>query len=143
MTPEPQGNVRVNSVPEIPSLLPILPLRETVAFPLALLPLAVGQERSVRLVDDVMRTTRLLGLVTQRNPQGKPAGPDDLYRVGCAAVIQQMMRVEDGTIRLVVQALERIQTRQFVQTEPYLIARVEGAPELVAPDTETGAPVRT
>ena len=147
MSPEPQGNaqgnVRVTSVPEIPSLLPILPLRETVAFPLALLPLAIGQERSVRLVDDVMRTTRLLGLVTQRNPQAKPAGPDDLYRVGCAAVIQQMMRVGDGTIRLVVQALERIQIRQFVQTEPYLIARVERAPELAAPGTETDALVRT
>src|SRR5260370_36202142 len=54
-----------------------------------------------------------------------------------------MMRVEDGTIRLVVQALERIQIRQFVPTEPYLIARVERAPELVAPGTETDALVRT
>src|SRR5262249_39048474 len=98
---------------------------------------------SVRLVDDVMRTTRLLGLVTQRNPNAKPAGPDDLYRVGCAAVIQQLVRAEDGTIRLVAQGLERIQIRQFVQAEPYLIARVERALEITSPGTETDALVRT
>ena len=107
MTPEPRGPVNVTSVPEIPPLLPILPLRETVAFPLALLPLAVGQERSIRLVDDVMRTTRLLGLVAQRKPEAKAATAEDLYEVGCAAVIQQMVRGENGTIRAVVQGLER------------------------------------
>src|SRR6266851_4740848 len=143
MTPESKESVGVTSVPEIPSMLPILPLRETVAFPLAVLPLGVGQERSIRLVDDVMRTTRLVGLVAQTKSEAKPAGPDDLYRVGCAAVIHQLMRVEDGTIRMVVQGLERIRITQFVQTEPYLIARVERAPEIVAPGPETDALVRT
>jgi ATP-dependent Lon protease len=143
MTPESKESVRVASVPEIPSMLPILPLRETVAFPLAVLPLGIGQERSVRLVDDVMRTTRLVGLVAQTKPEAKPAGPDDVYRVGCAAVIHQLMRAEDGTIRMVVQGLERIRITQFVQTEPYLIARVERAPEIVAPGAETDALVRT
>ena len=82
MTPEPRGGVNVTSVPEIPPLLPILPLRETVAFPLALLPLAVGQERSIRLVDDVLRTTRLLGLVAQMKPEAKAAKAEDLYEFG-------------------------------------------------------------
>jgi len=143
MTPEPRGGVNVTSIPDIPSLLPILPLRETVAFPLALLPLAVGQERSIRLVDDVMRTTRLLGLVAQRKPEVKAATAEDLYEVGCAAVIQQMARAENGTIRVVAQGLERIRIKQIVQTEPYLIARVERAPEIVSPGTETDALVRT
>src|SRR5215831_7150320 len=143
MTPEPRGGVNVTSIPDIPSLLPVLPLRETVAFPLALLPLAVGQERSIRLVDDVMRTTRLLGLVAQRKPEVKAATAEDLYEVGCAAVIQQMARAENGTIRVVAQGLERIRIKQIVQTEPYLIARVERAPDIVSPGTETDALVRT
>ena len=143
MTPESRGAVNVTSVPDIPALLPILPLRETVAFPLALLPLAVGQERSIRLVDDVMRTTRLLGLVAQRKPEAKAATAEDLYEVGCAAVIQQMMRGENGTIRAVVQGLERVRIKQILQTEPYLIARVEKAPEIASPGTETDAQVRT
>jgi ATP-dependent Lon protease len=130
-------------VPEIPRLLPILPLREAVVFPLAVAPLAVGQERSVKLVDDVMRTHRIVGLMAQRKPTDTPAAPDDLYRVGCAAVIHQMLRTDGGTLRLIAQGLERIRIVEFVQTEPYLIARVERAPEVETPGTEAEALVRT
>src|SRR5262245_32494477 len=87
----------------VPDVLPVLPLREMVVFPLAVVPLIVGQERWRRLVDDAMRANRMVVLVAQSNPEAEPAAPDDLYRVGTAATIRQLMRAPDGTLRLAVQ----------------------------------------
>src|SRR5688572_25914922 len=112
----------------LPDVLPVLPLRETVVFPLAMAPLAVGQPRSVRLVDDVMRGNRLLALVAQRGT-GEQPGPDDLHRVGTFALIHQLSRASDGTLHILVQGLERIRVLDFVSTDPYLVARVQAAPE--------------
>ena len=67
---------------DIPDALPVLPLRDVVLFPLTAFPLAVGQPRSVRLVDEVMRGNRLLALVAQRDAKAEPATPEDLYPVG-------------------------------------------------------------
>lgn len=113
----------------LPEALSILPLRDTVAFPMAVIPLIVGQERSVKLVEDAMRANRLIGLVAQKEMEARPAGPEDLYRMGTAAVIQQLLRAPDGTLRLVVQGLERVRILDFTKTEPYLVARIERAPE--------------
>jgi ATP-dependent Lon protease len=132
-----------SAAPPIPDALPVLPLRNMVVFPMAVAPIVVGQERSLRLVDDVMRGNRLLALVTQRNPEARPAGPEDLYRVGTAAVIHQMLRAPDGTVRLVVQGLERIRVIDFLRTEPYLVARIQPAPELEAAGLEVEALSRT
>jgi ATP-dependent Lon protease len=142
MTPTPTPP-RTVSVPDIPSILPILPLRESVLFPLAVMPITVGQERSLRMVDDVMRTSRVIGLVAQRRAQGSPASPEDLYRVGTAAVIHQLLRNNDGTMQLVVQGLERFRIDEFAQTEPYLIARTQPAPEIESTGTEVEALART
>jgi ATP-dependent Lon protease len=73
----------------IPDALPVLPLREAVVFPLTAAPLLVGQPRSLRLVDDVMRGNRLLALVAQRNPAVEQAAAGDLHRIGTVAVIHQ------------------------------------------------------
>src|SRR5262249_56794618 len=86
----------------IPDALPVLPLRDAVVFPLTALPLAVGQPRSVRLVDDVMRGNRLLALVAQRTAKTEPA-PEDLHRMGTIGVIHQLARAADGAVRLMVQ----------------------------------------
>jgi ATP-dependent Lon protease len=123
---------------EIPDALPVLPLRGgTVVFPLAVAPLNVGLERSVRTVDDVMRGNRMLALVAQRGDEPQQAGPDDLYTIGTAAIIHQLMRVPDGTVRLIVQGLERIRLLDFIATEPYLVARVAAAPDRMSPGVET------
>jgi len=121
----------------IPATLPVLPLRGgTVVFPLAVVPLLVGQERSIQLVDEVMRGDRMLALVAQKPEAPELAGPDDLYRVGTAGVIHQLMRAPDGTLRLVIQGLERIRVAEFAQTEPYLVAQVEVVPDQVTPGVE-------
>ena len=124
---------------KVPDALPVLPLRDTVVFPLTAVPLAVGQPRSVRLVDDVMRGNRLLALVAQRDAKAEPAAPEDLHRMGTAGVIHQLARSPDGSVRLMVQGLERVRLLDFVSTEPYLVARVQAAPEPSLQTTEVDA----
>ncbi|HET6371250.1 MAG TPA: LON peptidase substrate-binding domain-containing protein, partial [Nitrospiria bacterium] len=129
---------------DIPDVLPVLPLRNTVVFPLAVAPLLVGQERSIKLVDEAMRTNRLVALVTQRRAEIQPAGPDDLYRVGTVGTIHQLLRGSDGTLRLIIQGIERVRIVDFVRTEPYLVARIEKSPEVEAEEgMEIEALVRT
>ncbi len=130
-------------IPALPDALPVLPLINIVVVPMAVAPIVVGQQRSVNLVDEVMRTNRLVALVAQRNPEAHPAGPDDLYRVGTVAIIHRLLRLPDGTLQLVVQGLERIRILDFLQTEPFLVARIDRAPERTATDMEIEALRRT
>src|SRR5438105_15608057 len=124
---------------EIPSTLPVLPLKETVVFPQSVSPLAIGQERSVKLVDDVVAGERMLALVTVQNSDAEEPGWDDLYEIGTAAVVHKMIRVPDGSLRILVQGLRRVRLERRVQDEPYLIGefaelpdRIEDTPELEA-----------
>jgi ATP-dependent Lon protease len=110
---------------EIPPELPVLPLKETVVFPQSMTPLAIGQERSVKLIEDAVDGDRLVGLVTVENPDVEQPGWDDLYDVGTAAVIHKMIRVPDGTLRILVQGLRRIRLVRRVGDEPYLVGGFE------------------
>ncbi len=114
----------------VPDVLPVLPLRGgTVVFPLAVVPLVVGQPSSIQLIDDVMRRDRLVALVAQRRDEIETPDPENLQKIGTAAIIHQLVRGGDGALRLVVQGLERIRLIDIDSTEPYLVARVEPAPE--------------
>lgn len=139
---ETEHSIEVASV-TIPSELPILPLKNTVVYPISIfLPLVVGQPRSVRLVDEVSAGNRLVGLVALKDPDIDEPQPDDVYRVGTAAVLHRLFKAPDGTIRLFVQGLERIQVREFTQTEPYMKAVVRVRPEIVEDDVEVSALMR-
>ncbi|MFN8375771.1 MAG: endopeptidase La [Anaerolineae bacterium] len=127
---------------DIPSELPILPLRGLVVYPQTAIPLTVGQPRSIKLVDDVVAANRLVGLVTAHDPDMETPGPDDVYRIGTLASIHRLFRAPDGTIRLLVQGLARIQVDEFLETEPYLKARVHGIPESMEESLEVEALVR-
>jgi len=120
----------------IPDALPVLPLRDAVVLPSTAVPLAVGQPRSVRLVDEVMRGNRLVALVAQRDPKVEASGPGDLHAIGTVGMIHQLMRAPDGSVRLMVQGIERIRLLDFVSTEPYLVARIEVAREQTGEDTD-------
>ena len=109
----------------IPEVLPLLALRDTVLFPQAILPLAVAREPSVRLVDEAMRGSHLIGAVTQRDLQVEEPGPDDLYGVGTAGMIHKVLKYPDGTIRLVVQGIARFRIVEITQRKPFFRARVE------------------
>ncbi len=118
------------TVPNLPDELPILPLRGMVIYPLTVMPLNVGQERSIKLVDEATTSaTRMIGLVTVKDDKIEEAGPDDVYRIGTVAVIHRLLRAPDNTVRLIVQGVERIRIEEFTATEPYLRARVSAAPE--------------
>ena len=87
---------------DLPATLPILALKDTVVFPQALMPLAIGQERSIRLIDDVVSGDRFLALVTARDASIDSPGFDDIYEVGTVAVVHKMIQIPDGTLRILV-----------------------------------------
>jgi ATP-dependent Lon protease len=136
------SDVQPAHVEEIPAELPVLPLKETVVFPDSVTPLAIGQERSVRLIDDVVGGERLLALVTVRDAEIESPLWDDLHTVGTAAVVHKMIRVPDGTLRVLVQGLQRIRLEEPVTDEPYLVGRFVQVPDEVEETRELEALMR-
>jgi len=123
----------------IPRDLPILPLRGTVLFPHVILPILVGQEKSIRLVDEVVVGNRMIGVVALKEQEAQDPRPDDLFPLGTAAVIAKMIKLPDGTISIMVQGLERIRLGQMTQTEPYYRAAVVPLPDHEVRDQEVEA----
>jgi len=127
----------------IPSVLPVLPLKETVIFPEAVAPLAIGEPRSIRLIDEVLnRSERMVVLVASREPGLTEPAPGALHTIGVAAVVQRMVRVPDGTVRILAQGLRRVRIGEYVRTEPFLEAHVEEVPDRAERTTEVEALAR-
>jgi ATP-dependent Lon protease len=125
------NEIQLPEVGELPKQLPVLPLKGTVVFPGAMAPLSVGEQRSIRLVDDVVDSaTRMLVLVASRSPDVTEPGPDLLHDVGTVAVVQRMIKAPDGTLRILAQGTQRVRVGPYSTTAPYLIAAVEPMPEL-------------
>ncbi|MEO0078322.1 MAG: endopeptidase La [candidate division WOR-3 bacterium] len=112
-------------------MLPILVVKGGVVFPGLVSPLVISTERSARLVDDALAGDKLVCAVTQKDAglEGE-AGPSDLYKTGTISVILKMLRFPDGTIRLLLQGMKRGRVEEYVQTEPYMRARVEPLEEV-------------
>jgi ATP-dependent Lon protease len=127
---------------QLPRVLPVLPLRETVPFPETVLPLAVGQPRSVALVNDALGSNRLIAMVASRDREKEEPQPDDLYRVGVVGTIARMMRAPDDTLRILVQGGTRVRLDEFLQTEPYLTASISELPDVVDASPELTALTR-
>ncbi len=123
----------------LPNELPILPLRGVVVYPLTAVPLTVGQARSVQLIDDAVLNKKVIGLVASKDPAIEEPGPDDCYTIGTAAAVQRLLRLPDGTIRLLVLGLERIRIVEYTGMMPYLKARIEPAPEHTEQSVEVEA----
>jgi ATP-dependent Lon protease len=127
----------------LPPTLPVLPLRETVTFPDTLTPLAIGQDRSVELINDVLAGNRMLAMVASVDPENELPGPDQLYRVGVVGTIQRMMKMPDDTLRVLVQGSQRIRIDDYTRTTPYLVAHVTEMPDEIEESTELEALVRS
>ena len=127
---------------ELPATLPVLPLKETVVFPESMTPLAIGQERSIRLIDDVVGGDRLLALVTVRDEGVETPAWDDIYEIGTAAVVHKMIRVPDGTLRILVQGIRRIRIERRVLDEPYLLGEFVELPDELEESREVEALTR-
>jgi ATP-dependent Lon protease len=128
--------------PTLPDTVPVLPLKETVVFPDSMTPLAIGQDRSIELIDDVVAGDRVLALVTVRDPEVERPGWDALYEIGTVGLIHKMIKVPDGTLRILVQGLRRVRLVDRAGDEPYLVGAFEHVPDVVAESREVEALTR-
>ncbi len=124
---------------EFPAELPILPLRNTVAFPFTILPLSVGVERSVKLVEDAQQGDRLIGLVAMRLPEIEEPLPGQVHEVGTIARIERVAKTAEGTLNVIVHGLERFKVDFWTADKPYLRAKIHVTPDISAADLETDA----
>ncbi len=108
-----------------PAELPILPLRNTVLFPGVVIPITVGRDRSIKLIQDVYRGNRTLGVVSQKDSEIEEPGAEDLNKVGTIATIIRMLRMPDGSTTAVIQGKKRFELLEMARTEPYFTARVK------------------
>ncbi len=135
-------SVVIESPLDFPAELPVLPLKETVVFPQSMTPLAIGQERSVRLIDHVVSGDRMLGLVTVRDAEIETPDWADLYEVGTVALVHKMIKVPDGTLRILVQGLQRAQLERHIEREPYLVGTFAELPDTLVETPELEALTR-
>jgi ATP-dependent Lon protease len=118
----------------IPPELPLLPLRDTVLFPNSFMPLAVARESSVRLIDEAINASKVIGVFTQRDAALDEPHQEDLYPIGTATHIHKMFKLPDGSLRLIVQGLARIHLDDIDAVRPFLRARVSAAPDELSDD---------
>ncbi len=115
-------------------IYPVLPLRDIVVFPGMIVPLFVGREKSVRALEEVMRDDKHILIVTQKNPQDDEPEPEDIYSTGTVGSVLQLLKLPDGTVKILVEGLERAEIARYVQTEDYFLAE---AVELEEPEYDT------
>ncbi|MGZ4296703.1 MAG: endopeptidase La [Solirubrobacteraceae bacterium] len=131
-----------NGFRRLPAHVGVLPLRDAVTFPELVIPLNIGQPRSLELVNDVLRGDRSIVLVGGRDPEVETPGPDDLFKVGVLGSVARMVRLPDGTLRVLIQGGPRVRIMKWVQTEPYLVAEVEHARDRVRESAQLEALAR-
>ena len=107
------------------SVLPVLPLRDIVVFPHMIVPLFVGREKSVRALEDVMNDDKQILLVAQRNAGQDDPGPDDIHAVGTVGTVLQLLKLPDGTVKVLVEGSRRARIRSFTRTEAFFQADTE------------------
>ena len=124
----------------VPEVLPILPVRDTVLFPGAVLPLTVGRESSLALVNGLMGDEKLLGVVAQLDPRVEDPAAADLHKIGTLAKVHKTVKMPNGNVVIFLEGLQRIQVIDLISLRPYLRARIEAQPDLNAePDSELEA----
>ena len=124
-------------------LLPVLPLRDIVVFPHMIVPLFVGREKSIRALEDVMREDKKILLVAQRNPGDDDPTPDAIFEVGTLASVLQLLKLPDGTVKVLVEGLERARITGYTQREEFYEATARRLPNELGDARETEALART
>src|SRR5258705_354074 len=125
---------------EIPDTLPILPLRNSVLFPGAIIPIDVGRRKSVRLVEDAIAKERpVIGILTQKDARTEDPGAGDLYMVGCAARILKVIKLAKDNFSVILQGVSRFEVSTFDGSEPFLAAKVRSVPDPTSSDVELDA----
>ncbi|BDU78880.1 endopeptidase La [Mesoterricola sediminis] len=125
MAEEIQAPQVIDESPKIPDVLPVLPLRDVVVYPYVILPLSVSREKSLKAVDTALVENRMILLLSQRQVEMDDPGPEDLYKVGTAALIMRVLKLPDGRVRALVQGLQRVRVEYFTETATQFKAKVE------------------
>ncbi len=122
--------------------LPVLPLRDIVVFPHMIVPLFVGREKSVRALEQVMREDKQILLATQKTPAQDDPGPDDLYSVGTVGTILQLLKLPDGTVKVLVEGSKRVRIKKCVLKDNFLEGTIEPVEDQTPRDEELEALAR-
>jgi len=141
--PAPKIETRDEHIERIPSLLPVLPIRDAVAFPGTIMPLNVGREKSKRLVEQAVTSDKLIGIVAQRDKETEAPGLDDIFRVGTVCAILKLLTLPDGTLNIIVHGLTRFGIIEMVSDDPFLFAQIETRDDSTETDPELDALVHT
>ncbi|HUH05412.1 MAG TPA: endopeptidase La [Kofleriaceae bacterium] len=125
---------------EIPDVIPILPLRNSVLFPGSIIPIDVGRRKSVRLVEDAISKERpVIGILTQKEARTEDPDLADMYQIGCAARILKVIKLAKDNFSVILQGVCRFEVKSFDGTEPFIAARVEPVPDPTTSDVELDA----
>lgn len=115
---------------QTPETLPILPLRNTVLFPGVVIPITVGRDKSIKLINDAYASDRIIGVVAQKNDKVEDPSPSDLHEIGTIAQIIKLLKMPDGSTTVIIQGKKRFKLHEVIQTEPYIKANVLAFDEL-------------
>jgi ATP-dependent Lon protease len=115
---------------QLSETLPIIPLRNTVLFPQQIMPLSIGRDKTLRLVSDYSEVNRLVGVVAQKDSSVENPAQEDMYEYGVAATIMRVFDMPDGSKSVIVQGVQRIRLQEFVQEDPYWVARIDELGEI-------------
>lgn len=126
MTPEDEEIINSEEVPEV---LPILPLRNTVLFPGVVIPITAGRDKSIELINDANRGDKVIGVVAQRNEEVEEPNQNDIYQTGVVAQILRVLKMPDGNTTVIIQGKKRFEIIEMLQEQPYLKAKVQEAME--------------
>src|ERR671935_2698798 len=118
--PQPEGPI------EVPEIISILPLRNSVLFPGSIIPIDVGRRKSVRLIEEAISKERpVIGIVTQKDARTEDPGDGDMYEVGCAARILKVIKLAKDNFSVILQGISRIRIAEYAQQEPFILAKVQ------------------
>src|SRR5438270_4801822 len=132
--PAPEGPI------EVPEIISILPLRNSVLFPGSIIPIDVGRRKSVRLVEEAISKERpVIGILTQRDARTEDPSSGDMYAVGCAARILKVIKLAKDNFSVILQGVSRIKILEYAQQEPFIIAKVGSIPDPTSTDVELDA----
>ncbi|WP_417362836.1 endopeptidase La [Galbibacter sp.] len=132
MTPEDEEEINNESLPES---LPILPLRNTVLFPGVVIPITAGRDKSIKLIKDASNSSKVIGVVSQKDESIEDPEVKDLNKVGTIARILRVLKMPDGNTTVIIQGKKRFEIDRILETEPYITATIKGLPE-EKPDIE-------
>src|SRR5881396_2451254 len=110
---------------ELPGVFGILPLRNSVLFPNTVMPISVGREKTLRLIDDAIKESKPIAVVSQKDPATDDPEPDEMYRFGTAARVLKAIRIGGNNVNLIIQGVSRVRVARWVQNAPFLTAEFD------------------